>query len=457
MAPFFCVLSLLLLGAPCAAGVEYSWDQLPEAPEELGAQVIQPLRLVPRAYRALAEDPFLLLENATIDLAWGACLDAMNAASALASANTTQGSSAAGSEPPGYDYYYGYAAGPAPDFGSSSLDDDAPPGWPEAEDADPDAEVRQELFEGEEEGGLPEEAQAASPEASASAVLPPGPGSSAPNDAAPAGVPEGEPASPAGQGEQGASPGGAQPRPEMTAADFALVGTKAWAASQWTPADVETYLAKLPQAPREVYSEKERGGRTAKEAQPDRRKMQGPHTESADDPEHPHLASEAKSMSRVYLVTLPHPRGRPAEGAEGPPAPGSAGLKAPGTFTRNGIKDAILQVVKATDAARQEPLVVTKLVVAQERHAAGDVSDCTSGIFFCSVFPGGVFLRSPPRGPSGCANGGPGVGCAPRPPGLRAVCSQRAEPAGSRSDPRPCRGAAPGCPQRQHVPHGMPE
>jgi len=46
---------------------------------------------------------------------------------------------------------------------------------------------------------------------------------------------------------------------------------------------------------------------------------------------------------------------------------------APGRFTRNGIKDAILAAVRETDAAREKPLVIQKMVVAQERHQNGEI------------------------------------------------------------------------------------
>ena len=59
MAAFFCLLSLLLLGAPGAAGVEYSLDQLStDQRAEFGSEVLQPLRPHPLAYMydALAEE-----------------------------------------------------------------------------------------------------------------------------------------------------------------------------------------------------------------------------------------------------------------------------------------------------------------------------------------------------------------------------------------------------------------
>jgi hypothetical protein len=140
-----------------------------------------------------------------------------------------------------------------------------------------------------------------------------------------------------------------EPRPQMGAADWATWGTEAWDAEKWSAADVAKYLLSFPQAP----SEKPGTPRAVQEDSPNPRKRQGPHGESAED------MNEKQEISRVYLVTAPHPE--------------SAELKAPGSLTRNDTKKLILAAVKATDENRTSPLEVQKMVVAQERHSAGEI------------------------------------------------------------------------------------
>ena len=95
--PVMMFVLLLLLGAPCAAAVDYYG----------GPEVIRPLGEIYRTSltaAAFAADPYILLENATLPTWLGYCLDPMN-----------------GTSPEDFGYYAYY-----PDYGlDDPFDDDA--------------------------------------------------------------------------------------------------------------------------------------------------------------------------------------------------------------------------------------------------------------------------------------------------------------------------------------------
>lgn len=68
---------------------------------------------------------------------------------------------------------------------------------------------------------------------------------------------------------------------------------------------------------------------------------------------------------QVYLVTLAHPRvERSSDGVE---------LKAPGAFTREQVRDALLQALEATQGSRASPLTFCLMAIFQEKHASGEI------------------------------------------------------------------------------------
>ena len=67
----------------------------------------------------------------------------------------------------------------------------------------------------------------------------------------------------------------------------------------------------------------------------------------------------------AYLATFPHPQEEDA--CNGPR------LRAPGEFSREEIRDVILEAIKKTNAQKYAPLVLLKMVIFREHHAGGEV------------------------------------------------------------------------------------
>ena len=86
----------------------------------------------------------------------------------------------------------------------------------------------------------------------------------------------------------------------------------------------------------------------------------------AEDSEEDLGVEDPKKPKKVYLVTLPRPKGAAKDGAP---------LKPPSDYTRKQIAEALLAAVAKTDAGRLEPLKVEKLCVFREKHKDGDLHD----------------------------------------------------------------------------------